>query len=318
MAYAQGRILASHQPFVHILLSNSMVASHGHWTKQTLYQILSTIITLAATLAHEMSHAYICLITRHRFEYEPFVNDDPCAEMGYALETFLFGGSTNRDSRGGVDMATWPNLGYRKVYGAREKGKVCRAFLMPERIRDRAYDVGPEECKRLLSAANWAMASETGRPGVRRSERRFEVMLDIFTEGKVEPAELKSMAKPLQGYGDELLNLNEDGEEISGFEYVDKDQHEDQDDVDDDDDDESEWDCENEVDEEDEGDEGDEETRGMKKMTTRPKRMLTAITSSRNRSAHYTTIPSWQQPPKHEHSISASTDSKKNAPDALS
>jgi hypothetical protein len=79
-------------------------------------ELIRSTIRAASTLCHEFAHAITFLKVQTLVQLEPKFNNEPFAEVGYAFENFLWGGTLNDSRSDGIWLHRWPPAGMLSAY----------------------------------------------------------------------------------------------------------------------------------------------------------------------------------------------------------
>jgi len=216
LGFINGRVVGRRLPFAHVQIERNSSTDKGHWTKQSVSELRATIVFIAVTVSHEMSHALETLITQDMSKHEPYVNDACHSEIGHALESFLLGGVLERfKEHDHLCIHTWPNVYTLEQYNDGGGGIECRGFLMPDKMDGPIYPIEPEECARFLSAKMWT-SSPQDRKKIQRTprEERFDVMCHVRSAREMDAEELEEGVDPRMCYPEESSDgASEDGDD---------------------------------------------------------------------------------------------------------
>jgi hypothetical protein len=90
--------------------------SAPNYDHNTVNELRRSIIRAASTLCHEFVHAITFLEVQTLVQLEPKFNNEPFAEVGYAFEKFLWGGTLNDSRSDGIWLHRWPPAGMLSAY----------------------------------------------------------------------------------------------------------------------------------------------------------------------------------------------------------
>jgi len=204
IAFTEKRRVRDGPWFAHIFVDVERIngydfsASKSSYDQTPVGDLRRAIVCGAATLCHEVAHAFAFL--QVQTELEPIFNNEPFAEVGHAFENFLFGGIVAY-SPGGFWLRQWPPMGMLTGSSSRSFRRKpiwasnTRTMPGPQWVDEEVY-------ARLLNDQHWE--DEEVVFGLRRCKPFKKMWLRPYRESPMTPCDYKHfrtgyLEAPLRG-----------------------------------------------------------------------------------------------------------------------